>query len=216
RYRVFNLALIGIAPGPREPDSEQLQRFLRPFVDDLLRLWKDGITIQTQNHPQGRLVRVALVAIVCDHPALCKMSGFGDQAHAARPCTQCEIRRKDIPIRGWDAEGIPLRNGELHKRRAAQMYDRGPHPPDKEYFKQYGVRWTEFARLPYFDPIIQSVIDPMHSLLQGLTKTVWYAVWVCGGKDNLKVLRGNTQAGTRRELDQIHKILNTVSPPLLP
>ncbi|KZT57361.1 hypothetical protein CALCODRAFT_415190, partial [Calocera cornea HHB12733] len=52
RFRVYNLSLVGILPGPREPTCEELQRFLRPCVDDLLRLWQDGIIIKTPKYPQ--------------------------------------------------------------------------------------------------------------------------------------------------------------------
>ncbi|KZO90608.1 hypothetical protein CALVIDRAFT_568941 [Calocera viscosa TUFC12733] len=110
-------------------------------------------------------------------------------------------------------KGIPARDGELHKRRAARMHDLGrdQSKPSKRamdrYFKRYGVRWSEFCRLRYFKPVMHSVIDPMHAILQGLTKTQWYYVWVLGGKQGIKVLREGTEAGTRRELDEIHEIL---------
>ena len=35
------------------------------------------------------------------------------------------------------------------------------------FFKTHGVRWTEFARLKYFDLVRYTVIDPMHNLLLG-------------------------------------------------
>ena len=37
-----------------------------------------------------------------------------------------------------------------------------------EFFSKHGVRWFEFARLPYFDPIRMTIIDPMHNLLIGM------------------------------------------------
>ncbi|KAJ7361702.1 hypothetical protein DFH08DRAFT_911337 [Mycena albidolilacea] len=43
-----------------------------------------------------------------------------------------------------------------------------------EFFSQYGVQWTEFARLEYFDLIKYTIIDPMHNLLLGVAKTQWY------------------------------------------
>ena len=41
-----------------------------------------------------------------------------------------------------------------------------------------GTRYTELNRLPYYDPIRQHVIDPMHNLLLGTAKhqiQVWLA-----------------------------------------
>jgi hypothetical protein len=43
-----------ILPGPKEQNPDEIQRFLRPMVSDLLRLWKDGITVPTESRPHGR------------------------------------------------------------------------------------------------------------------------------------------------------------------
>lgn len=37
-----------------------------------------------------------------------------------------------------------------------------------EFVKNYATRWTEFARLPYFDLVRMIVIDPMHNLILGM------------------------------------------------
>ncbi|KZT50088.1 hypothetical protein CALCODRAFT_488967 [Calocera cornea HHB12733] len=166
---------------------------------------------------QCRKVRVALLAAICDHPALCKLCGFGDQRHNTRPCTQCEISRVDMLSQGWKTEGVPVRDGHLHKRRAARMYDlqRSKMPGRKveDYVKRYGCRWSELCRLPYFDPVTMGVLDPMHMLLQGLTKSLWFHTWVQGGKDKVKLLREGTEAGNKRELDVIHQALSTFEMP---
>ncbi|KZT50540.1 hypothetical protein CALCODRAFT_444472 [Calocera cornea HHB12733] len=83
-----------------------------------------------------------------------------------------------------------------------------------KYFDKHGARWSEFNRLPYFDPIAMGVIDPMHTFLQGLMKTQWYHNWVLGGKDKVRVLRAGTEAGARRELDEIHAMLATFEMPV--
>jgi hypothetical protein len=36
-----------------------------------------------------------------------------------------------------------------------------------KFAKIHGVRWTEFARLHYFDPVRMVIIDPMHCILLG-------------------------------------------------
>lgn len=59
------------------------------------------------------------------------------------------------------------RDGAEHKRRAFKWKNL---PPDKReaHFNLHGARWFELARLPYFDPVRMSVIDPMHCLLLGV------------------------------------------------
>ncbi|KZT59545.1 hypothetical protein CALCODRAFT_536392 [Calocera cornea HHB12733] len=89
-------------------------------------------------------------------------------------------------------------------------------PPNQaqKYFNKHGARWSEFNRLSYYDPVTMAVIDPMHTFLQGLMKTQWYHMWVLGGKDKVKVLRAGTEAGVKRELDEIHAGLATFEMPV--
>lgn len=50
------------------------------------------------------------------------------------------------------------------------MYRDLPTAEEKaDFFAEHGVRWTEFARLDYFDLVRHTVIDPMHNLLLGKT-----------------------------------------------
>ena len=43
--------------------------------------------------------------------------------------------------------------------------DKGP------FFKKHGVRWSELFRLPYFNPVTQCTIDPLHNLLLGMSES---------------------------------------------
>lgn len=81
-------------PGPKEADPDQVQHFLRILVNELLRLWTDGVKIITPKYPEGRLVRVALVALVCDKPAAHKLGGFGSHSHTFF-CTRCWIKQEN-------------------------------------------------------------------------------------------------------------------------
>jgi hypothetical protein len=54
-------------------------------------------------------VRVALVAIIADHPAMCKLCGFADKNHNAFPCPKCKVSQADF------FSDKSLRNGnEVH------------------------------------------------------------------------------------------------------
>ncbi|KIM79981.1 hypothetical protein PILCRDRAFT_89847 [Piloderma croceum F 1598] len=46
-YRTANLMLSGIMPGPKEQDYDEIQRFLRIIVNELLRLWAEGFQSRT-------------------------------------------------------------------------------------------------------------------------------------------------------------------------
>lgn len=90
RYRTANLLLAGIMPGPKEADVNQVHYFMAVLVNELLRLWVEGVVIVTPKYPKGRLVRVALVAVVCDKPAAHKLGGFGSHKHTFF-CTKCWV-----------------------------------------------------------------------------------------------------------------------------
>jgi hypothetical protein len=89
RYRTSNLIISAMTPGPVEPNSEQLQNYLKVIVDDLVMLYQHGILISTPQFPNGKCVRilifydlpshhpisgrriqVVLIGVICDHPAM--------------------------------------------------------------------------------------------------------------------------------------------------
>ena len=43
---------------------------------------------------KGICVCVVLVAVICDHPTMCKVCGFGDHRHKNLPCTKCEVNHE--------------------------------------------------------------------------------------------------------------------------
>ncbi len=53
----------------------------------------------------ARLVRVALVALVCDEPAAHKMGGFGSHSHNTF-CIRCKIQKEVLQkLESYDPEG---------------------------------------------------------------------------------------------------------------
>lgn len=53
RYRTANLLLAGILPGPKEANYDQVQRYLQVLVNELIRLWCDGVVLRTPKYPEG-------------------------------------------------------------------------------------------------------------------------------------------------------------------
>lgn len=56
---------------------------------------------------------------------------------------------------------------------------------EKEIEQQFGCRYFVLLRLPYFDPVRMTVIDPMHNLLLGTARHM-VSVW-----KELKILQDN-------------------------
>jgi hypothetical protein len=62
---------------------------------------------------------------------------------------------------------FPARDSDQHKD-LGEKFRRLETAEDRErFFSENGVRWSEFARLEYFDIVKWTVIDPMHNLLLG-------------------------------------------------
>ncbi|EPQ53843.1 hypothetical protein GLOTRDRAFT_44745, partial [Gloeophyllum trabeum ATCC 11539] len=76
------------------------------------------------------------------------------------------------------------------------------------WFLKFGARWTEFARLSYFDLVWFTLIDPMHNVLLGLAKNQWYTRWI-----QTKALRAPTPK-SECEIGMLHQFLETVESPL--
>jgi hypothetical protein len=43
-----------MTPGPHEPTANQLQNYLAPIVDDLIKLYDEGVVIKTPLFPDGK------------------------------------------------------------------------------------------------------------------------------------------------------------------
>lgn len=63
RYRAHNLKLYGLTPGPTEFTADQLQHFMKNLVDELIKLYEDGIFIKTPLYPQGASLSYANIVI---------------------------------------------------------------------------------------------------------------------------------------------------------
>ncbi|KAG2133009.1 hypothetical protein DEU56DRAFT_914034 [Suillus clintonianus] len=185
RYRPQNLMVFGITPGPKEFDSDELQFFMKNYVDNLISLYENGIVVKMPNYPNGRRVRMILVAV----------------------CALCHIKRSELKTRdAMDYDKFPPRYGEEHTKRAQEYLDLD----DKEreaFFKLHSARYFELSRLKYFDPVRMSVIDPMHSFLLGIIHCHWYDSWI-----QTNTIRKRTDKN-KRELDQIHEYLTTFEMP---
>jgi hypothetical protein len=169
RYKPENMYLAGIIPGPSEPSGDQLNHFLDPVVDDLVKSWECGIRFsRTAFQAHGRVTRSAIACLVCDLPAARKAAQLaGPTSHFY--CTACHCMhrstcgRTDIHSADWG-----LRDKNEMRRLAELWKNAGTSAERNKLFALHGVRWSTLWRLPYWDPSHQLVVDTMHCLLEGL------------------------------------------------
>ena len=85
RFKIENVILLGMIPGPSEP-SKHINTYLVPLVDDLLKLYC-GIELPVENSKTMK-VKAVLSCVVCDIPATRKVCGFlGISAN--KGCSKC-------------------------------------------------------------------------------------------------------------------------------
>lgn len=184
RYRASNLLLVGILPGPQEQDPEEVQHFLDLLVDELLVLYHQGFRVVTKRCPDGRLVRVVLVGVICDKPAAHKIGGYGSHSHTFF-CTLCWIEKsKRASEEAFKAGGMFLltslrrlslitmtgfrpRTNEQHRQKQAEFLRCSTKAAKTQFVKEHATRWSALSRLPYFDFPRMIVVDPMHNLFLG-------------------------------------------------
>ena len=69
------------------------------------------------------------------------------------------------------------RQGDQHKAQAIETLRAKNKTKQAKMQSLNGVSYSQFFKLPYFDPIISHVVDPMHNLLLGTAKHV-FKVWL--------------------------------------
>ncbi|CAG8703208.1 2698_t:CDS:10, partial [Gigaspora margarita] len=118
-----NLILVSIIPSSKEPDTNQLQNYLQPMVNELKQLWS-GQLFKTAQYPIGRIFCCALIQIACDIPAACKITGLAlhSSKHACSKCTRvftCFLGTSKLDYSDYIQEDPPLTNAK-HRRIALQ------------------------------------------------------------------------------------------------
>jgi hypothetical protein len=168
RYKPENMFLAGVIPGPHEPPLNALNHYLTPLIDDFLDFWNPGVHFtHTERYRQGRLVRCALVCVVCDLPAARKTAGFAAVSHN-HFCAICRCTRKEHGYGNINC-GEWQRRTNAECRVHAENFKAAESEEERDaIFAASGLRWSELLRLPYFDPARFVVVDAMHNLFLGL------------------------------------------------
>ncbi len=165
RYRPENIFLVGIIPGPREPNVDQISKYLAPIMDVCVDGWERGFHVsKTASEPvRGRHVSLAVILSINDLPAARKVSG--NAGHKSPKCTVCKSSAQELDTcyHKWTPRDV----AEMRER-AFAWRDATTTAQREKIFKESGVRWSEFWRLPYWDPTRMLVVDSMHCLFEGL------------------------------------------------
>ncbi|KAG1781452.1 hypothetical protein EV702DRAFT_1192945 [Suillus placidus] len=147
----------------RDSASEELHLGITLSLDWFTR----KTSVYGPNHSFGVMsmgyhVHMALLAAVCDHPAMCKMGGFADHSHNKAPCNKCHVDQASIfsdeSLQNCTAflstpngyynlfnPEFPPRTSEDHCRNCFKEHSLETDEERDEFFKKHGARWTELA-----------------------------------------------------------------------
>ena len=168
RLESQNIFLVAIIPGPRKPTETQINYYTRPIMEVFQTGWERGYHIsQTASSPvHGRDVEVAIILSINDLPAAREVSGSaGHTSHFI--CTRCTLYHREN-IHRIDHDQWQLQDTLSLRQKAEEWRVAESLKEKQDIFQTHHVRWSEFWRLPYWDPPRMLVTDPMHALLEGL------------------------------------------------
>ena len=150
-YKLENMYLAGVIPGPKEPRLTELNHYIRPVVDQFSVSWEWGVQFTwTANHPNGRDTCSAIANAVCDLPAAWKVNqSAGHSSHFYCSCCnyfhQSTCGRTDY--NQWCCQDCSL------LRQFTEAWKNAPSRKEQDdLFAEHGIHWTELWRLPYWDP----------------------------------------------------------------
>ena len=172
RYKLHNICLIGIIPGPHEPETT-VNSYIKPLVNDLLQFW-NGVELTVQSTiAEKKKVRCAVICCSCDLPAGRKLCGFlSHSAHLG--CSKCKkvflSGEHGLDYSGFNRETWILRTNEEHRNDVKKLSTCKSKTELAKVESELGCRYSSLLDLPYFDPPTMLVIDPMHNLFLGLAK----------------------------------------------
>lgn len=174
RYKYRNMYLVGVIPGPGKPSLDQINHATSLLVKELLEFWKGVYFTRTAKFANGRFSRGALIALVCDMLAARQMAGFGS-ATSTLFCTFCALTIQDIE--NLQKETWPERVFHHHLQCAREWRDSESERDRERLFRLHGIRWSALLDLPYWNPILYTVVDSMHAAYLGLFQTHCRKIW---------------------------------------
>jgi len=87
------MLILGILPGPNEVGLHKINHYLSPIITDLESLWEGMALNRTHEHPNGKVIRAALIIASCGIPVARKLCGH---VSALVSCHRCEKKTNYI------------------------------------------------------------------------------------------------------------------------
>lgn len=203
RFLFRNMYLAGVIPGPGKPSLDQINHAVSLVVAELLEFWRGIYYTVIHGSLSGCLVKGAMIPLVCDMLAARQLSGLSS-ATSTLFCTFCHLAINNIE--NLEKSTWPARNLAAQIEEAREWRDCQSEAERDACFKAHGIRWSVLLDLPYWNPILFSVVDSMHAAHLGLFQSHCRKIWrinisVDGGE-------GTTIQPTKDIPRPIHRVLS--------
>lgn len=184
RYKLENMYLAAIIPGPREPKGDGTFHYLKPLFLHLRQALLCGFQMsRTAAHRSGRLAKATLVFGVLDLKAARKVAGLKSETSLIF-CSRCELWKDavlSVNPRKVDPQWKTLYHDTRHtvwslrsekdmRLQAEKFSSASTREERKKLWKEAGVGSSVLWLIPEFNPVEQIVVDPMHCLLNNACK----------------------------------------------
>ncbi|KAF9461452.1 hypothetical protein BDZ94DRAFT_1371533 [Collybia nuda] len=155
RYLQVNVPCTTIMPGPKEPNTEQLNNALEPDVRELKQL-KNGVKMDIYGE--------APAEIFADSH---KFNGSAGHSHDFHPCPYCNVNILDVDLMsGYDDS--PVDKDDFHLLKHA-FKSRGAGPQRQMVIlRDRSVQWAIFNTISNWLPASKTVLDFMHNIFLGI------------------------------------------------
>ena len=174
RFSFRNMYLAGVIPGPGKPSLDQINHALSLVVTELLEFWKGVYYTAIYASSSGCLTKGAMIPLVCDMLSARQLTGLSS-ATSTLFCTSCHLTIQDIE--NLDKSTWPARDLVKQLEHAKRWRDCENEEERDACFKAHGVRWSVLLNLPYWNPILFSVVDSMHAAHLGLFQSHCCKIW---------------------------------------
>ncbi|KAJ4464154.1 hypothetical protein C8R41DRAFT_768997 [Lentinula lateritia] len=157
-----------------KPSQHHINFTLRKLVKQLLPFWEGVFYVRTARYFLGRRVFIALIPAVCDTEGAHQLSGFASHSHTYF-CRRCLLQIGDI--HNLVPETWIMRDPAQHRQLALKWKEASTEEERQKIYDEFGIRWSELLELPYWDPVLFTIIDDMHFAQLGLFETHLRDVW---------------------------------------
>ena len=185
RFKKENMLILALLPGPDEVKLHKINHYLAPIVGELLEFWSGFDLPPSENHPEGKKIRLAVICCANDIPAARKLCGHISALAGCHRCyKRANIVGRKLNYGGFDdmSEWFQDRDLEEHRTNAEVWRHCKSKDKRRNHVSTTLVRWSEMLRLPYFNPIRHLIVDPMHCLFLGIARWIIKRLWIDGGK----------------------------------